>query len=134
MDHHCGWISNCVGYRNQKSFLLYVFYYIACIILFLAISIQMLLKFIYVWLIILHILILPILLMVLRVLINQLCLFPFNLTTIESLSTQKSPFSFGCCSNLKEIFGTKWYLWPIPTYINDPKKGFHFKINPKNLP
>lgn len=26
MDHHCPWLSNCIGYYNRKFFMLTLFY------------------------------------------------------------------------------------------------------------
>ncbi|KAI8893222.1 DHHC palmitoyltransferase-domain-containing protein [Globomyces pollinis-pini] len=155
MDHHCPWIYNCVGFGNQKQFILFLFYgflYSGYVLLSLSISV-MYDKFPMdsphnigqTLTISLRILILMVCGLVFSVvfcifLIMQLVLLLYNRTTIETMyrkvfirvnqalsSTNKNIFYIDKTSNFLQVFGTDPVYWLIPVF-SGKGDGYTFPI------
>ncbi|KAJ2546463.1 Palmitoyltransferase zdhhc2 [Coemansia sp. RSA 1933] len=155
MDHHCPWVNNCVGFNNQKAFLLFIAYS-ALYCLDIAITTMVFYtRFIFRAPGTAEISIIPMFLIILSLAFSiamvgfvgfHVYLIWNNLTTIESYERNNfreehasrgsgkkyiNLFDLGARKNLKQIFGSRWPMWFIPlrTQTGD---GMRFPISYEN--
>ncbi|KAJ1994784.1 palmitoyltransferase for Vac8p [Coemansia sp. RSA 1358] len=155
MDHHCPWVNNCIGFSTQKAFLLFIFYTAFYCLIIAVSTLVFYIKFIYNAPGTQEVEITPLALIVLSLSFSLALVFfsgfhiylAFsNLTTIESYERNNfradvrrrgsmkkhiNLFDLGIKKNLKQVFGSHWPQWFVPTQttLGD---GMRFPISYEN--
>lgn len=142
MDHHCPWISNCVGYSNRKFFMLFLFYIILTLIYCLCCEVPLLVtEFISIGkgesAFTVHTILRSIGLLIQLVFFGVIStFFKFhvdlvlsNSSTLDNLERERNPnagpnvYDISPYENFTQVFGTSSCLWPFPINVQSAQKG-----------
>mmetsp|Transcript_68467 Transcript_68467/g.164411 ORF Transcript_68467/g.164411 Transcript_68467/m.164411 type:complete len:617 (+) Transcript_68467:165-2015(+) len=141
MDHFCPWLTNCVGFKNHKFFVLCLFYTtVACS----GTGTTLLVKLSYGGCSAMHSFMMlegAMLSLLMSSVVGPFFAFHCwllgrNMTTIEycekrgcsaapGAETQPSPWDVGVLDNIRSVMGQKWFMWFLPVGC-PPGNGIDF--------
>jgi len=143
LDHYCPWVYNCVGYKNHKYFILFLFYSTICLIYLLACCITRFISTVSetvaspgkpllnipeaVFMMVQFVVTLPVTIGIASLFVYQIGCLKNNVTSIETFSYKRYTkiakqnnvvfkwfYDFGVLHNVKQVLGTRLWEWFLP--------------------
>jgi hypothetical protein len=131
-EHHCPFVANCVGFRNQKPFILFLVYTsISLVLLTVFLVWKLLTEYSVLWLS-LTLAVSAIFILETGFALSQIAMVAENVTSLE-VSWSHRVFDTGShLKNFEQVFGENIFQWFFPCFILKGGENFPVRIRLKS--